>query len=181
MIPSQSTVFTNLVGTVRNNSVLSDTGSMLPNPNALVETLRGVRIVLPEEWGKLQCMPKHWAAPPSRCLGRLLSHPGLHVLSTIGEIVHRCFDQAAEVDFPFPPLKPLRDLVNGDTSPCEYELPVISENSVFRVERLEALYQASSHYPHPADIVTEVHDILANHRYNYGPDGPHSRVVIWWE
>lgn len=48
MITSQSTVFTNLVDTVRNDPVFPDTGPMLTNPKALVETLIGVQKVLPE-------------------------------------------------------------------------------------------------------------------------------------
>jgi hypothetical protein len=158
MILPQSKVFPNLVGTVRNVPVFSDTGTLLPNPSALVETPRGVRKVLPEEWGKLQGMPKHWADPTGRYLGILLREPSLHVLSTIGEIVHQCFGQAAELHSLSPPITSPPVSFYDDTSPWEYELLDISETSVFHVERLEALCQASSHYPNPEDIVAEGHE-----------------------
>ena len=64
----------------------------------------------------------------------------------------------------------------------EWKPPNLSLNSAFYKRSLRSLQLATKQYPKElrAEIIVEGKRDLANHRRNYGPDGPQHLQILWW-
>ena len=62
-----------------------------------------------------------------------------------------------------------------------WEAPDLSEGSPFHKARMKRLREVIAICRGPPSWLEEGKWLLTEHRKNYGPEGPKSLVVLWWE
>ena len=110
-----------------------------------------------------------------------------HVWAAIGEIIHPFVLHAPEATFT--PSKKEQDVEicslasDLETSPSwTWSPPDLSIGSSFYNQRTQNLRKAIIELgPGHEHLYKEGIDILARHRQNYGPNGPTSLTILWWE
>ncbi len=187
--------FTNYKGRLNGQPVFNTSGPAHCSNESLIQTEKGCRKVLTEEWFRLKGVPSSWA-PLARCRAAVMQRPGVHVWSVLGEVMGQCFQgKSMDITCP-PPRSPLRapppaakarvgepddDAEEADTLAWKWTPPDLSEGSEWYNDRVRGLRNAIAGRTDAAELFREGLQLLAHHRTNYGPEGPKYLVVLWWE
>jgi hypothetical protein len=184
--PSRSEVLPNLVGKLKDQPVFDESGPLLPDLRVLLQTERGVRQLLPEEWYSLKGLPKKWTLPTRTGLQLLRKQPSVHILSTVGQVLSTLLAP----DLQDPQLLGVPDQtfvsIGTDSNPQDpdewvYQVPDLGINSdLHRLQRYN-LELAAQQYGNLQEVIAEGEVLLESHRPNYRPEGPQYLVVLWWE
>lgn len=148
-----------------------------------IRTPRGCRQVTIEEWAAMKGLPHDIF--PVFTAEKVAGTSSVHLWSVIGDLVTgltQIHPSPSHPPAPKPSAGPsMTPMPNLRNKPWVWECPDLSLGGLWYQTTHQKLVTAAAGYPKPSDIIREGEVLLDIHRLNYGPEGIHQLVLLWWE
>jgi hypothetical protein len=174
----------NHVGDVRDHPVVDPRGPALLDPQLRILLPNGMRRLDLEEWAKIKGLPRSWRPGP-RITPDLVTSMGAHKWSALGDFVsHLEASRSSDPQNPDPiptPDPPSDDESAGQTTDGgAWTPPDLGPGSPFFHRQMARLTAVTEELGGPPSWISDGEVTLVAHRANYGPKGPQSLVILWW-
>ena len=162
----------------------SHTAPMPSLPGQYIQTEKGIRRLLPEEFARGLGIPKTWDLRDIKTNELIQTTSLFH-----WEYLAQCLSYRATNGRPTPTTTPKRrdqqPTIYPEKAPdtIHWKPPDLSEGGVWYRERLQLLIECAHRLPNPTRTIQDGKDDLRRHRGNYDHLGanPKTLQLLWWE
>lgn len=152
-----------------------DPSEPAPTGPCLIQTAKGLRRILAQEWANMRGLPHHWTISPKR-IREVREALGIQEWSSLGTYLGGLLGHAADTEArpegsPHPRRTPETPEHPVRISSWTWEPPSLAMGPTFYKNRLLRLQEVTAALQGPESWLTEGEQALAHHRQNYGPEG----------